>query len=142
MAISDARKKANQKWDAANLDRVSLAMPKGKREEIKAAAGEAGESMNQYIIGAVDMRMTGTAQSLPRDGVKLAGDAPGGSGDILTPEALKAAAEAAELAGESVPACVGRAVATLAEQDAKRRIFERDLAKAKAPDIFRDLTDT
>lgn len=52
-----AKRDNNRKWDNANLDRVSLAMPKGKRETIKAAAAAAGESMNQYIIGAVDERM-------------------------------------------------------------------------------------
>lgn len=54
---TEARKESNKKWDSANLDRVSIAMPKGKREMIKAAAAAAGESMNQYIIGAVDERM-------------------------------------------------------------------------------------
>ena len=54
---TEARKESNKKWDSANLDRVSIAMPKGKRETIKAAAAAAGESMNQYIIGAVDERM-------------------------------------------------------------------------------------
>ena len=54
---TEARKESNKKWDSANLDRVSIAMPKGKRETIKAAAVAAGESMNQYIIGAVDERM-------------------------------------------------------------------------------------
>ena len=50
MAVSESRKKANQKWDAANLDRVSIAMPKGMKDTVKAAATVAGESMNQYII--------------------------------------------------------------------------------------------
>lgn len=50
-------KKSAKKWDAANLDRVSVAMPKGKKDDIKEAASAAGESMNQYIINAVDQRM-------------------------------------------------------------------------------------
>ena len=54
---TDARKEGNRKWDAANLDRVSIAMPKGKKDDIKAAAAAVGESMNQYIINAVDQRM-------------------------------------------------------------------------------------
>ena len=52
-----AKKKSAKKWDAANLDRVSVAMPKGKKDDIKEAASAAGESMNQYIINAVDQRM-------------------------------------------------------------------------------------
>ena len=54
---TEARKEGNRKWDAANLDRVSIAMPKGKKDDIKAAAAVAGESMNQYIINAADQRM-------------------------------------------------------------------------------------
>ena len=54
---TEARKEGNRKWDAANLDRISIAMPKGKKDDIKAAAEAAGESMNQYIIAAVDQRI-------------------------------------------------------------------------------------
>ena len=54
---TEARKAGNKKWDAANLDRVSIAIPKGRKDVIKAAAAAAGESMNQYIITAVDRRI-------------------------------------------------------------------------------------
>ena len=54
---TEARKDGNRKWDAANLDRVSIAMAKGKRDRIKAAAAAVGESMNQYIITAIEQRM-------------------------------------------------------------------------------------
>lgn len=47
----------NRKWDAANLERVSIALKKGQKARIKAAADNAGESMNQYIIGAIDQRI-------------------------------------------------------------------------------------
>ena len=54
---TEARKEGNKRWDDKNLDRVSLAMPKGKKDSIKAAAAAVGESMNQYILAAVDARM-------------------------------------------------------------------------------------
>ncbi|MDO4175654.1 MAG: hypothetical protein Q4D42_12910 [Eubacteriales bacterium] len=54
---TEARKAGNRRWDAANLDRVSIAMPKGKKDEIRVAAAARNESMNQYIIGAIDERM-------------------------------------------------------------------------------------
>ena len=38
MAVSEAQKKSAKKWDAANLDRVSIAMPKGMKDTVKAAA--------------------------------------------------------------------------------------------------------
>lgn len=110
MAISESRKKANQKWDAANLDRVSLAMAKGKREEIKAAAAAAGESMNQYIIKSVDMRMNHNSPQEPAE-------THGGGRAILSPETLAVAQEAAQKAGETVPAFIDRAVTTQAQRD-------------------------
>lgn len=54
---TDARKENNKKWDAANLDRISIAMPKGKKDKVKEAASAVNESMNQYIITAIDQRM-------------------------------------------------------------------------------------
>lgn len=104
MAVSESRKKANQKWDAANLDRISIATAKGKREEIKAAAAAVGESMNQYIITAIDRRINGAG-------------APQDAGAIITPGTLKTAQEAAQEAGETVPAFVERAVITQAKRD-------------------------
>lgn len=108
MAVSESRKKANQKWDAANLDRVSIAMPKGMKDTVKAAAAVAGESMNQYIIGATEQRINGLRQPA---------GAPQGEGAILTPAALKTAQEAAQRAGETVPAFVSRAVDIQAKRD-------------------------
>lgn len=60
---TEARKEGNKRWDEKNLDRVSLAMPKGKKEDIKAAASATGVSMNAYIVAAVDEKME-------RDGFK------------------------------------------------------------------------
>ena len=54
---TEARKEGNKRWDEKNLDRVSIAMPKGKKDEIKLAATVAGESMNQYILSAINLRM-------------------------------------------------------------------------------------
>lgn len=54
---TEARREGNRKWDAANLDRISIAMAKGKKDQIKSAAAAVGESMNQYIIAAIEQRM-------------------------------------------------------------------------------------
>ena len=124
MAVSEAQKKSAQKWDAANLDRVSLAMAKGKREAVKAAAAAAGESMNQYIIRSVDMRMDHNATQ-ETAGALESGDA------ILTPETLKTAQEAAQNAGETVSAFISRAVTTQTQRDRLMQAMQR---KEKAPD--------
>lgn len=108
MALSEAKKRGNAKWDAANLDRMSLALPKGKKDAIKAAAALAGESMNQYIGNAIDMRMTGAGEN----------EVPA---SILTSAALCAAQNAAKLAGEELPAFVERAVTEQAKRDETAR---------------------
>ena len=54
---TEARKEGNRRWDAANLDRMSLAVPKGKKEQIKAHAESRGESVNAFINRAIDETM-------------------------------------------------------------------------------------
>ena len=122
MAVSEAQKKSAQKWDAANLDRVSIAMPKGMKDMVKAAAAVASESVNQYIICATEQRINGSQQPA---------GASQGMGAILTPSALKTAQEAAQRAGETVPAFVGRAIETQAQRD---RVIQAMKPKEKAPD--------
>ena len=56
-ADTEARKEGNRRWDAANLDRVSVAMPKGKKDIIKAHAEDQGESVNGFINRAIDEQM-------------------------------------------------------------------------------------
>lgn len=51
---TEARKVGNRKWDAENLDRISIAVPKGRRNVIKAHADSRGESMNGFIGRAID----------------------------------------------------------------------------------------
>ena len=54
---TEAKKTGNRKWDAANLDRVSVAMPKGRKIEIQAHAKERGESLNAFINRAISETM-------------------------------------------------------------------------------------
>lgn len=60
---TEARKEGNRRWDAANLDRVSIAMPKGKKDIIKAHADSQGESVNSFVNRAID-------ETIKRDSVK------------------------------------------------------------------------
>ncbi len=50
---SEARKKANRNWDNKNLDRVSVAMPKGSKDALKAHAESTGESVNAFVNRAI-----------------------------------------------------------------------------------------
>ena len=113
MAVSESRKKANAKWDSTNLDRMSVALPKGKKKAIQAAAALTGESMNQYIGTAVEMRMTG----IPADGAPA-------PLSLLSPEGLQTAQTAATAAGEELPAFVERAVNAQAERDKRQKLFD------------------
>ena len=50
---SEARKNANKTWDSKHLDRISIAMPKGSKDALKAHAESTGESMNAFINRAI-----------------------------------------------------------------------------------------
>lgn len=50
---SDAKKNANKNWDSKNLDRISVAMPKGSKDALKAHADSQGESVNAFINRAI-----------------------------------------------------------------------------------------
>ena len=54
---TEARKRGNRKWDAANLDRISIAVPKGHKETIKAHAEAHSESVNGFINRAIEETM-------------------------------------------------------------------------------------
>lgn len=56
-AISKARHKANEKWNAKAYDEIKVRVPKGQKEVIQSAAERAGESVNAYINAAIAQRM-------------------------------------------------------------------------------------
>lgn len=111
---TEARKEGNRKWDAANLDRLSLALPKGSREAIKAHATAHNESVNSFIGRAI-------TETMARDSAGGSQDAagrPAGAGVVsLPPETLETAQRAAEAAGEALPMFITRAVSETAERD-------------------------
>lgn len=51
---TEAQKKSAKKWDAANLDRISVAAPKGTKDRWKATAAALDKSLNQFIVEAVE----------------------------------------------------------------------------------------
>ena len=50
---TEAQKQSARKWEAANLDRLSLALPKGSKDVIKAHAEARSESVNSFIRRAI-----------------------------------------------------------------------------------------
>ena len=109
MAVSKAQQKAVNKYMAANYDRINLTVPKGRKEEIQAFAAQTGESVTGFINRAIGEAMG--------DSTQQPAGAPQGEGAILTPAALKTAQEAAQRAGETVPAFVSRAVDIQSKRD-------------------------
>lgn len=60
--MGTAATKAKNKWQKANVDRVNLTMPKGKKETIQAHAEARGESVNGFINRAIDHEMERDAE--------------------------------------------------------------------------------
>lgn len=113
MPVSKAQQKAQNKWIAKAYDRINLTVPKGKKDTIQAHAEAQGQSVNGFINAAIDEKM-GKSSQRPVEAPNLnerAGDG------ILAPSTLKAAQEAAEAVGESVPQFLDRAVTTQAKRD-------------------------
>lgn len=57
MPASKAQQKAVSKYMKENYDVYQIRMKKGQKDTVKDHATAAGESLNQYIIGAVEQRM-------------------------------------------------------------------------------------
>ena len=110
---TEAQKRSAKKWDAANLDRISIAVPKGQKDTIKAHAEAHSESVNGFINRAIE-------ETMERDNGAPAGAerATEGKGDLLSAETVKSAKQAAAATGEAVPDFLRRAVDTQAQRDA------------------------
>lgn len=133
---SAAQIKAAQKWQAANVDRLSLVVPKGQRDEIKTAAAVAGESVNAYIIAAIRARMgnaDGGAALAPEIVQAAQPVAEAQPGQVLDGAALESAKVAAAAAGETLPAFVARAVRQAADADARERLLAVACKNASLP---------
>lgn len=57
MAYSEAMLRAIKKYEAEKIDRISLRVPKGKKEIIQKFAEDHGESVNSFINRAIDEAM-------------------------------------------------------------------------------------
>lgn len=55
--MTDARKRATDKYRAERVDQIGITVPKGKKQIIRDHATAAGLSMNQYINQAIDAQL-------------------------------------------------------------------------------------
>lgn len=113
MAVSDAKKKANAKWDSENMATLACKVKKDHADKFKAYCSEIGKTSNAVLRECV---LSCIGEAMGESPQQPAG-APQGDGAILTPAALKTAREAAQRAGETVPAFVSRAVDIQAKRD-------------------------
>ncbi len=58
MPLSEARKRANKKWNDENMktkyDRIQIVVPKGKKPILQEHAINEGESLNGFVNRAID----------------------------------------------------------------------------------------
>ena len=57
MSISEAKKRANEKWQKEHVEDIRLRVPKGKKARIQDHAARNNESVNAFINRAVDELM-------------------------------------------------------------------------------------
>lgn len=54
MPMSEARKRANRKYNEKAYDRIALTVKKGEKDRLKAHAEQQGETLNGFINRAID----------------------------------------------------------------------------------------
>ncbi|MBQ2395632.1 MAG: hypothetical protein II304_01150 [Bacteroidales bacterium] len=54
MPVSEAKKRANAKYNAKAYDRIELKVKKGEKDRIKAHAVNNGESLNGFVNRAIE----------------------------------------------------------------------------------------
>lgn len=105
---SEAQKESARKWDAANLDRVSVAMPRGRKDAIRERAAAQGESMNGFINAAIDSALS--QQDAPQCAVS---DFPA----MAVSEGVERVNAHTERTGETTEVFIRRAIADTIKRD-------------------------
>lgn len=127
MAPTGAQKRASAKYQRENIASLACRVKKEQAEKFKAYCSEIGKTSNAVLRECV---LSCIGEAMGESPQQPAG-APQGEGAILTPAALKTAQEAAQRAGETVPAFVSRSVETQAQRD---KVMQAMRPKEKAPD--------
>ncbi len=106
---SEKRIATNNRWTNAHYDRINIAVPKGRKDEIKALADTRGQSVNAYIISALDEKVERDNARLASSGRQEVAGASTEAWVALLPDALESAKRAAERAGEAPAVFIARA---------------------------------
>lgn len=127
LAPTGAQKRASAKYQRENIASLACRVKKDHADKFKAYCSEIGKTSNAVLRECV---LSCIGEATGESPQRPAG-APQGEGAILTPSALKTAQEAAQRAGETVPAFVSRSVETQAQRD---KVMQAMRPKEKAPD--------
>ena len=65
MALSDSRKKANEKY-LGSLDDIKIRVPKGMREVYKTFAASQGKSLNAYVVDLIESDIISHSEKLEK----------------------------------------------------------------------------
>lgn len=57
MPVSDAQQRAVNKYLKNNLDDIKIRVKKGRKDELKAIAEEQGQSLNAFVLSAIDEKI-------------------------------------------------------------------------------------
>lgn len=109
MPITEARRKANEKYNAKAYDEIKVRVPKGRKADLQLHAEQRGESLNGFIGRAIE-------EQVKRDTEITSAGSDSPMIPIL-PETLESATQAADATGENIPAFIARAVQTQAKRD-------------------------
>lgn len=115
MAVSEAKKKANAKWDSENMATLACKVKRAQAEAFKVYCEIQGRTSNavlrDYVLGCI-------GEGKISEGPQEAAEAPcSPRGILVSLDTLKVAQRAAEVTGESVPDFVARAVDTQEKRD-------------------------
>ena len=64
MPVSEARKRANRKYDKKTYEIVSFRMRIGRKAEVQSFAASVGESFNEFLNNAIDEKIERDAEIL------------------------------------------------------------------------------
>lgn len=74
MPVSEAHKRATQKWESNNYDKVLLRIRRDSainKDAIQAAADRAGQSLNSFILEAVEEKIKEGSKNLNASSKKI-----------------------------------------------------------------------
>lgn len=108
---SDARIRANNRYNDKAYDRINIAIPKGQKETIRTYASARGDTVNGLLNRLIIEELEGRTIASPTP--------------LLPRDSLQAAETAAAAVGEDLTAFLERAITTQATLDRERLVESR-----------------